>query len=305
MDGSGNVYIADTVNDRIRKVDSSGTISTFAGTGTAGFGGDGGSATSSLLNNPRGVAVDGSGNVYIADAYNNRIRKVDSSGTISTFAGTGAYGFGGDGGSATSSLLNNLRGVAVDGSGNVYIADELNHRIRKVDPSGIISTILAAPAIHEPRGVAVDGQGNVYIAEFSGVRKIDVAANDVSTLAVIEDSFGFGPDGVPATSSLLARPVGMAVDGSGNVYIVENSAHRIRKVDSSGIISTFAGTGTYGFGGDGGAATSSLLYTPEDVAVDGSGNVYIADTRNLPHSQGGFLGNHLDLRGHRHSRLRR
>ena len=227
VDSSGNVYIADTVNHRNRKVDSSGTVSTFAGTGTAGFGGDGGSATSSMLRSPSGVAVDGSGNVYIADTRSSRIRKVDSSGTITTFAGTGAYDDSGDGGSATSSMLRWPRGMAVDGSGNVYIADTRSSRIRKVDSSGTIT--------------AFAGTG----------------------------AYGFGGDGGSATSSRLASPEGVAVDGSGNVYIADTFNHRVRKVDSSGTITTFAGTGTPGFGGDGGSATSSMLLFPTGVAVDG------------------------------------
>ena len=275
VDGSGNVYISEW-NNRVRKVDSSGTITTFAGNGTVGFGGDGGSATSSLLNRPTGVAVDGSGNVYIADTRNHRVRKVDSSGTITTFAGTGTVGFGGDGGSATSSLLNRPTGVAVDGSGNVYIADQWNHRIRKVNSSGTISTILATPAIHQPLGVAVDVSGNVYVAEFSRVLKIDALTNRVSTLASA-GSYGFALDGVPATSTQLSIPKGVAVDGSGNVYIADNMSFRVLKVDTSGTIRAFAGTGTQGFAGDGGSATSSLLNYPTGVAVDGSGNVYIAD----------------------------
>ena len=315
VDGSGNVYIADGYNGRVRKVDSSGTITTFAGSGTfphnSGFSGDGGSATSSLLRYPQGVAVDGSGNVYIADTLNHRIRKVDSSGTITTFAGTGTQGFGGDGGSATSSLLSYPRGVAVDGSGNVYIADRGNNRIRKVDSSGTISTILAAPAIDTPQGVAVDGSGNVYVAEFSRVLKMDALTNEVSTLAA--GSFGIGLDGVPAASSYLAFPRGVAADGSGNVYI--SDSRRIRKVDSSGVISTVAVRGGAGVavdrsgdvyfahaladrdeavskvgpsgnvsrvagggsGGDGALATSSYLWFTWGVAVDGSDNVYIAE----------------------------
>ena len=280
VDGSGNVYIADQDNNRVRKVDSSGTITTFAGTGVGSFGGDGGSATSSMLSAPYDVAVDGSGNVYIADTWNHRIRKVDSSGIITTIAGNGTRGFGGDGGSATSSMLNLPNGVAVDGSGNVYIADYHNHRVRKVDTSGIITTILGIPAIYQPSRVAVDGAGNVYVAESRGVRKMDATTNDVSTFAVNASRFGFGPDGVPAISSQLAWPMGVAVDGSDNVYIAEFRAHRVRRVDSSGIITTFAGTGTRGFGGDGGAATSALLYQPDDVAVDAFGNVYIADRLN-------------------------
>ena len=279
VDGSGNVYIADQDNNRIRKVDSTGMISTFAGTGTGGFGGDGGSATSSLLWGPRGVAADGSGNVYIADTFNSRVRRVDSSGAISTFAGTGTRGFGGDGGAAISARLDGPDGVAADGSGNVYIADFGNDRIRRVDSSGNISTILAAPAVRSPRGVAVDGSGNVYVAELSRVRKVDALTNEVSTLASA-GSYGFGPDGVAATSSLLAAPGRVAVDGSGNVYITDRDSHRVRKVAPSGIISTFAGTGMQGFDGDGGAATSARLQEPTGVAVDGSGNVYIAQGNN-------------------------
>ena len=321
VDGSGNVYIADSWNDRIRRVDSSGTVSTFAlwgftnpegvavdgsdvyiadtfnhrvlkvdsiartiavfaGTGTAGFGGDGGSATSSLLDYPRGLAVDGSGNVYIADQDNNRIRKVDSTGMISTFAGTGTGGFGGDGGSATSSLLWGPRGVAADGSGNVYIADTFNSRVRKVDSSGAISTFAGtgtrgfggdggaaiSARLDGPDGVAADGSGNVYIADFGNdrIRRVDSSGNISTILAA------------PAVRS----PRGVAVDGSGNVYIADTGNHRVRKVDSAGFISTIAGTGIYGFSGDGGLATSSLLHFPQGVAVDGLGNVYIVDWGN-------------------------
>ena len=281
VDGSDNVYIADADNDRIRKVDaSSNIISTVAG-GGFGFGGDGGAATSSYMNQPRDVAADASGNIYIVDYNNNRIRKVDaSSNIISTFAGSGDRGFSGDGGAATSSAMLLPQGVAVDGSGNVYIADTGNSRIRKVDSAGIISTILAAPAIYYPSSVAVDGSDNVYVAEFSRVRKMDAATNDVSTLAAA-GNFGIGSDGGAATSTQLAFPSGVALDGQGNVYIADQASHRIRKVDRSGNISTFAGTGgASGFAGDGGAATSSLLNTPRAVAVDGSGNVYIADTSN-------------------------
>ena len=275
MDGSGNVYIADSGNNRIRKVNSSGVISTFAGTGTSGFGGDGGSATSSLLNYPSGVAVDGSGNVYIADRYNYRVRKVDSLGIISTFAGS-TYGFGGDGGAATSAQITYPYDVAVDGSGNVYIADFWNNRIRKVDSSENISTILASPAIHWPFGVGVDGSGNVYVSEISRILRIDAQTKEVSTLASA-GSYGFGLDGVPATSSLLANPGGVAVDGSGNVYIADTDTNRVRNVDSSGTITTFAGTGEEGTSGDGGAATAARFLYPLGMAVDGSGNVYIAD----------------------------
>ena len=237
-DGAGNIYIADVNNNRIRKVDPSGDISTFAGDGTVGSGGDGGAATAAQLNGPQSVFVDGSGNVYIADVNNNRIRKVDPSGDISTFAGDGTVGSGGDGGAATAAQLNGPQSVFVDGSGNVYIADVNNNRIRKVDPSGDISTFA--------------GDGTV----------------------------GSGGDGGAATAAQLDSPLDVSVDGSGNVYIADTNNNRIRKVDSSGDISTFAGTGTAGFSGDGGPATLAQIFFPHGVSVDGSGNVYIADTAN-------------------------
>ena len=242
-DGAGNLYIADSGNHRIRKVDSSGTISTIAGSGEFGFGGDGGPAIDARLNYPSGVAVDGAGNVYIADLGNQRIRKVDSTGTITTIAGSGETGFGGggfggDGGPATEAQLNYPRGVAIDGAGNVYIADQGNQRIRKVDSTGTITTIAG-----------------------SGER-------------------GFSGDGDPATEAQLNYPWGVAVDGAGNVYIADLGNHRIRKVDSLGTITTIAGSGEFGFGGDGGPAIDARLNYPSGVAVDGAGNLYIADSVN-------------------------
>ncbi len=293
VDGSGNVYITDSQNDRIRKVDSSGTITTFAGTGTAGFSGDGGPADEAEINDPEGVAVDGSGNVYIADTLNNRIRKVDSSGVITTFAGTGSYGFSGDGGQATAARLRRPEDVAVDGSGNIYIADSSSHRVRKVDSAGVITTFAGTgqrgirgdggPAtsanIQQPVAIALDGSGNLYIADLHNdrIRKVD-SSGIITTVALGDHTFG--GDGGRATSALLNRPYDVALDGSGNVYIADTFNERIRKVDSSGTITTFAGTGTAGFSGDGGPATEAQLNRPIGVAVDGSGNLYIADGLN-------------------------
>ena len=295
VDGSGNLYIADASNSRIRKVDAStGDISTVAGSTASGFGGDGGTATAARLTSPDDVAVDGSGNLYIADTSNHRIRKVDTSENISTVAGTGTSGFSGDGGAATAAQLSRPRGVAVDGSGNLYIADASNHRIRKVDTSGNISTVAGTgtsgfggdggaateATLNYPRGVALDGAGNLYIADRNNhrIRKVDTSGN-ISTVAGTGTS-GFGGDGGAATAAQLSRPRGVAVDGSGNLYIADDFNYRIRKVDTSGNISTVAGTGTFGFGGDGGAATAATLNAPGGVAVDGSGNLYIADTFN-------------------------
>ncbi len=261
-----------------------GTIETVAGTGTPGYSGDGGPATEAQLNYPEDVAVDGLGNIYIADTNNNRIRKVDAStGNISTFAGGGdPYRLG-------------AVGVAVDASGNVYIADNNNRLVHKVDVStGNISIFAgggrlfgsraegaAARAVQiQPRGLAVDRLGNVYITEsgYDRVYKVN-AAGIVSTVAGTGES-GYGGDGGAATSAQLL-PNDVAVDGAGNLYIADAVNHRIRKVDAcTGNISTIAGTGTEGYGGDGGPATSAHLGVPRSVALDSSGNLYIADTQN-------------------------
>ena len=308
-DGAGNVYIVDQRNNRIRKVDSSGVITTFAGTGDygvdrdyirGGYVGDGGPAVDALLAQPSGVAADGAGNVYIADTGNHRIRKVDSSGVITTFAGTEVYGYsgdGGDGGPSVEALLAEPSGVAVDGAGNVYIADQRNHRIRKVDSSGTITTFAGSeehgdggdggPSVEallaEPSGVAVDGAGNVYIADQRNhrIRKVD-SSGTITTFAGREDyrDGGFGGDGGPAALAQLRSPSDVATAGAGNLYIADRFNHRIRKVDSSGVITTFAGSGEYGFGGDGGPAAEAQLYSPNGVATDGAGNLYIADTGN-------------------------
>ncbi len=238
VDGVGNLFIADQNNHRIRKVSTSGIISTVAGDGTAGFGGDGGAATTAKLNAPTGLTADGSGNLFIADRDNNRIRKVDSNGNISTVAGDGTAGFGGDGGAAATAKLNAPTGLTTDGSGSLFIADRDNRRIRKVTASGMISTVA--------------GTG----------------------------STGYNGDGGTSLSATFTTPSGVTVDGAGNLLIADSGNHRIRKVNASGIISTVAGNGIYGFSGDNGAATSAQLAFPSGIAVDSSNNLYIADTDN-------------------------
>ena len=287
VDGSGNLYIADRSNHRIRKVDASGTITTIAGSGTAGFAGDGGPATAAQLNTPYDVAVDGSGNLYIADSQNHRIRKVDASGVITTVAGSGTQGFAGDSGPATAAQLSSPGDVAVDGSGNLYIADSQNHRIRKVDTSGTITTVAggADPGqLYQPYGMAVDGSGNIYVAETGSnrIRKVDTSGT-ITTIAGTgtgPGTGGFGGDGGPAVQAQIDAPYDVAVDGSGNIYVIDGENNRIRKVDASGVITTIAGTGERGFGGDGGPATAAQFNTPISVVLDGSGHLYIADYSN-------------------------
>jgi len=265
FDSSGNLYIADLDNQRIRKVDPSGNITTVAGNGTRGPAGDGGAATSAQLNNPTNIALDSSGNLYIADEQNNRVRKVDAStGNISTFAGTGTATSTGDGSAATSATLNKPIGVAF-GGGNLYIAENSGARIRKVDPSGIISTVVAS-GLNAPGGIAIDNSGNLYIADRSNHRIQKVATSGtISTVGVTG----------------LNYPNGVAVDSDGNLYIADRNNRRIRKVDAiTGSISTIAGTGANnGFSPDGTAAASAIVTDPTGLAFYG-GNLYVIDRAN-------------------------
>ncbi len=287
----GGLYIADTGNGRIRSV-SAGNIATVAGNGALPSAlGDGGLATKASLNDPLGVAVDSAGNLYIADAANNRIRKV-TGGTISTVAGNGNYDFTGDGGPAVSAALATPTSVAVDSSGNLYIADSNNNRIRKVS-GGIITTVVGSgtagssgdggPAtsatLNNPTSVAVDPAGNLYIADHGNNRVRKVSGGTITAFAG-SGQYDFSGDKGPATAASLYGVIGIAVDSAGNLYIADTGNNRVRKV-SGGIITTVAGNGTAGFSGDGGAPTSASLNTPSGVAVDAAGNLYIADSANF------------------------
>ena len=293
-DDLGNLYIADVGNSRIRKVDAAGVITTVAGDGTRGYGGDGGAAVAAQLQGPWSVAVDGAGNLYIADTYNSRIRKVDAAGIITTVAGDGSFGYGGDGGAAVAAQLQSPWGVAVDGAGNLYIADTGNSRIRKVDAAGVITTVAGdgthgyggdggpgtLAQLNRPLDVAVDGAGNLYIVDTYNYRLRKVDAAGVITTVAGDGTYGFGGDGGPAVAAQMRALYGVAVDGAGNLYIVDTYNYRIRKVDAAGVITTVAGDGTLGYGGDGGRAVEAQLYRPFGVALDGAGNLYIADTYN-------------------------
>ena len=294
VDISGIVYIADNGNNKIRMVNSTGIITTIAGTGARGSSGDDGAATSAQLNGPWGVSVDISGNVYIADTYNQKIRMVTNAGIITTFAGTGTEGSSGDGEAATSAQLNGPFGVSVDISGNVYIADYGNNKIRMVTSTGIITTIAGTGAqgsngdggaataalLYWPFGVSVGTSGNVYIADYGNNRIRMVNNTGIITTIVGTGEYGRSGDGEAATSAQLNYPRGVSVDISGNVYIADTYNQKIRMVNSTGIITTIAGTGIQGDSGYGGAATSAQLYRPIWISVDISGNVYIADSGN-------------------------
>jgi uncharacterized protein (TIGR03437 family) len=306
LDSSGNLYIVDNGDHRVRKVDSKGNINSVAGTGTGGFAGDSGAGTSAQLNFPSGVAADSSGNVYIADSLNRRVRKLAGT-TISTAAGNGNLSYSGDGGVPTNAQLNAPQAVAAvspqtAGAGDtVYIADTANNVLRRVVNLVISGT--GAPTIstfagngtagfggdsgaatsaqlNAPQGVAVDSTGNtVYVSDTQNARVRKIVGGTITTVAG-NGTPGFGGDNGAATSAQLNLPTGLAVDGTGNLYIADFSNNRIRKVTPGGTISTFAGNGLAGYSGDGGQAASAMLTTPMGVAVDSAGNVYIADTGN-------------------------
>ena len=294
VSNSGIVYIADYDNNKIRMVTSTGTITTLAGTGVGGKIGDGGAATSAQLNRPFGVSVDISGNVYIADTYNHKIRMVTSKGIINTIAGTEAEESSGDGSAANTTKLNFPTGVSTSISGNVYIADLYDNKIRMVSKTGIITTIAGtgtegssgdggaatSAQLYGPFGVTVDISGNVYIADHDNHKIRMVSSTGIITTIAGTGNCGRSGDGGAAISAQLYRPFGVSVDISGNVYIADTDNEKIRMVTSTGIITTIAGTGTYGSSGDGGAETSAQLFFPYGISVGISGIVYIADTYN-------------------------
>jgi sugar lactone lactonase YvrE len=294
VDAGGTVYVADWDNSRIRAISPAGIISTVAGTGTRGAGGDGGPATSAQLYLPGGVAVAADGTLYVGDQQNHRVRAISPAGIMSTLAGTGTPGFSGDGGPATAAQLNLPTGVAVDAGGTVYVADQSNHRVRAISPTGSIRTVAgtgtagyggdggpaASAQLSSPYGVAVDAGGTLYVADRGNycIRAIS-PAGIISTVAGTGTP-GFSGDGGPATSAQLNQPTGVAVDAGGTLYVGDRGNQRVRAISPAGIIRTVAGTGTAGYGGDGGPATSAQLRTPIGLAVDAGGTVYVADQSN-------------------------
>jgi len=300
FDASGNMYIADEMNHRIRRVTTGGVITTFAGNGTGGFSGDGGAAVNAQLNQPEDVFVDASGTVYIADSSNHRIRRVTSGGTISTVAGTGAFGFNGDSQTAVNAQLNRPVGITMDASGNLYIADASNHRIRKIATNGTISTVAGngvqgysgnggsatSASLRFPVGIALDSGSNLYIADAGNhvVREVtpggiifNAAGNGAGAGT---DSGSFSGDGGAAVSAGLNTPRDVVVDSAGNLFIADSANYRVRKVTPSGSISTVAGTGFDGFSGDGGLALAATFNLPWAVAMNASGSLFVGDMFN-------------------------
>ncbi len=304
LDAAGNMYIGDTGNNRVRRVDAAtGIITTVAGDGTLGYTGDDVPATSTGLSGPAHLAVDSAGNLFIADSNdlvnfplevyfeNQHVRRVDAATHIITkVAGTLNSGFSGDGGPATDATLDMPAGVAVDASGNVFIADRRNNRVRKVSAAtGIIDTVAgtSSPIVDgfparsiaaSPTGIIKDSSGDLLFAQTGRICRVDHVTGEVITVAGDPDAVALG-DGGPALSANLDCPSGLNLDTAGNIYFTDPCASRVRKVDKAiGIITTVAGNGQQGYGGDGGPAVNALLDTPEDIGVNAAGDIYIADS---------------------------
>ena len=294
FDPQGNLYIAETGNHVIRKVDTLGHITTIAGTATQGFSGDTGPATAAQLDSPQGLAL-GNNILYIADTHNHRIRKLDLiTNLITTIAGT-TPGFSGDTGPATAAHLNLPTAITLDTNQNLYLADTANHRIRRIDTNGTITTIAGngtqgysgdsgqaiAASIDSPTGLAVDSLSNLYLADTHNhrIRKIIVSTGIITTIAGT-GALGQSGDATLATNAQLALPHGLTIDPQGNLYLADTDNHRIRRIDAiTGIITTIAGTGTQGYSGDNGPATAANLDSPRSATLSPT-QLTIADTNN-------------------------
>jgi len=298
VDHEGNVYIADTLNNRIRKVTvGTGEITTLAGTGRIEFSGDGGPATQASLAFPSGIAAGQNGTLFFADSGNRVVRKIMPNGIIQTVAGrAGKAGFSGDGGPATQATLDFPIGIAVDESGSIYIADTGSQRIRKISPDGIMTTVAgngnccfsgdrrsATNADFSlPYDITSDRSGNLYIVDRDSQRilRVDEKAGVMTTVAG-NGILGYSGDGGPALKASLADPMGVAIASDGSLFIADQGNNRIRKVDAlTGRISTIAGNGIQGFSGNGGPATEARLNSPTGVALDAEGKLEISDTGN-------------------------
>ena len=279
LSSNGDLYIADSGNNRIRMVSPSGVITTVAGTGVAGFSGDGGPATQAELSFPTAIALSSTGALLIADGGNRRVREVSPTGTITTVAGNGTLGLSGDGGPATQAGLSEPLGVAA-GPGGIYVADAWNDVVRRILPSGVIETVAgAADGLQFPVAVALNAAGDIFVADWSN-RVIEVTPSGAARTVAGTGVAGFSGDGGPAVKAELDRPSGLAVAPNGDLYIADSGNNRVRMVSPNGIITTIAGTGVAGFSGDGGPAVKAELNDPEGLAIGPGGGLYIADSHN-------------------------
>jgi sugar lactone lactonase YvrE len=290
MDAAGNIYIADAGNNKVRKITPSGTISTIAGTGTAGYNGDGIAANTAQLNNPFDVAVDAAGSIYIAETAGNRVRKI-TEGVIRTIAGTGVAGYSGDGGPATAAMLRGCGGMTLDAAGNVYVSDGGNHRIRKISTTGTITLVAGngtagysgdggdalLARLYYPGFLCFDPSGNLIISDNGNnrIRRIDATGNINTILGT--GATPFGGDGGPATAATVYGPSGVRYNHEGYLFVSDCEHNRIRIVSPTGTVSTFAGTGTATSTGDGGPAASATLNKPTGLVFDTCGKLYIVE----------------------------
>jgi uncharacterized protein (TIGR03437 family) len=277
VDTAGNVIFADSNNHRIRRVAPDGTISTIVGTGIAGYSGDVGPALQAQLITPKGLALDQSGNLYIADFGANVIRKMTTDGYISSVAGTGLPGSAGDGGLAISAALNGPSAVTIDGDGNLIIADAYNNAIRKVKPDGTISRVTTVPT---PEGVAVDAAGNLYISAWGQDEIVKVSASGTVSVAAGSTGTGFSGDAAQAATAMLSGPRGIAVDSFGNIWFSDSRNNRIRRIGADGIMRTVIGSGTPGYNAFGTDPMALSVDSPDGLFVDGRGNVYWSEAGN-------------------------
>ncbi len=299
LDGSGDLYITDSDTNVVREVDlRTGVITTAAGNGAEGYSGDGGAATAAELSEPIGLAMDSSGDLFIADWWNSAVREVNpSTGIITTVAGGRALGYSGDGGPASVAELGNPTDVAVDKSGDLFIAESANNVVREVNAqTGDITTIAGngtagdtgdsgpatAAELTDPGAVAVDDSGDLYVVDSGNntVREVNIQTGVITTIAG-NGTDGYSGDGGPATSAELSAPEGVALNGSGDLLIGDSNNSVVREVNlKTGVITTVAGNGTAGDSGDDGPATAAELYRPQNVAVDSAGDLFIADSDN-------------------------